>query len=113
LRAHLDRSETIDRNVPFEIQTIRFGDDLAICTMPAEMTVEYSLRLKRELGDRFTHVLPLAYTNKAVGYVSAKRQFPEYGYEVWDANLYWCRTGRWEEDTEDRIVQTVREGLGK
>lgn len=107
----LDRREAIDRHMPFEIQTLRFGNQLAICTLPAEMTVEYGLRLKRELNGDFKHVLPLAYTNNGIGYVCVKRQRPEYGYEAWDANLYWFRTGRWEEDTEQRIVDAVREGL--
>ena len=111
-RAKLDTGEATESHVPFEIQTIRFGDDLAISTLPAEMTAEYSLRIKRELCDRFKHVLPLAYTNDAIGYVCSHRQKPEFGYEAWDANLYWFRAGRWADNTEDRIVQTVTESLG-
>jgi hypothetical protein len=113
MRAFLDGSEPIDRTAPFEVQTIRFGDALAICPMPGEMSVEYSLRLKRDLGEQFKHVLPLGYANGMVGYVSSKRQFPEYGYEVWDSNMFWFRTGRWEEDTEGRIVATVCDGLAR
>jgi hypothetical protein len=111
MRELIDSGKPIDRTAPFEIQTIRFGDTLAIVTMAGEMSVEYSLRLKQELADRFKHVLPLGYANGMVGYVSSKRQFPEYGYEVWDSNMFWFRTGRWEEDTEDRIVAAVRDGL--
>ena len=92
-----------DTTIVFELQTIRFGSDLVIITMAAEMTVEYSLRLKRELGPHFKHVLPLGYTNAIIGYVPVKRQIPEGGYEVWDSNQYHQRTGPYVAETEDQI----------
>lgn len=98
--------------VPFEVQTIRFGRSLALATFAAEMTVEYSLRLKRELRDRFAHVMPLGYSNDIIGYVPVKRQFPEFGYEVLDANRIHKRTGRYLPETEDRIIGAVSAMLG-
>jgi len=98
--------------VPYELQTIRFGRSLAIVTLAAEMSVEFSLRLKQELGGDFAHVLPLAYTNNIIGYVPVKRQIPEEGYEVWDANMYSKRTGPYVQTTEDQIVRAAKGGLG-
>jgi len=96
-----------ERDVPFEIQTLRFGDSLAVVTLSAEMVVEYGLRLKTDLRPHFTHVLPLAYTNSLVGYIPVRRQFSEGGYEVLDANLHRRRTGRYVPETEDQIHAAV------
>jgi len=111
-RDMLDRGETPGRGVPFELQTIRFGTSLAIVTMAGEMSVEYSLRLKDELGATFDHVLPVGYTNDIMGYVPVKRQIPEEGYEVVDSNLYHYRTGPYVDSTEQQIIDTARRGLG-
>jgi hypothetical protein len=110
-RAMLDRGETPSRDVPYELQTIRFGKSLAVVTMAAEMTAEYSLRLKAELGGAFDHVFPVAYANHIIGYVPVKRQIPEEGYEVWDSNMYYKRTGPYVDTTEQQIIDTARQGL--
>lgn len=93
--------------VPFEIQTIAFGDALAIIAMSGEMTVEHGLRLKRDLANRFECVLPLGYANNMVGYVPVRRQFAERGYEVLEANLFKGRPGRYMEQTEDQIHRQI------
>lgn len=112
-QARLDAGLPEERAVPFEIQTLRFGDSLAIVMLAAEAVVEHALRFKRELRTQFTHVLPLAYTNDVVGYISVKRQFNEGGYEVIDANQYRRRTGRFVEGTEDLIHETAGKMLNK
>ena len=110
--------ESVENNIPvvtsfpFEIQTVRFGDALAIVGLAAEMNVEHGLRLKRELGSYFENLLVAAYTNDIVGYIPVKRQIPEGGYEVWFNQQHWKRTGPFVEDTEDRIHNAVHEMLG-
>ncbi len=110
--------ESVENNIPvvtsfpFEIQTVRFGDALAIVGLAAEMNVEHGLRLKRELGPYFDNLLVAAYTNDIVGYIPVKRQIPEGGYEVWFNQQHWKRTGPFLEDTEDRIHNAVHEMLG-
>ena len=110
--------ESVENNIPvatsfpFEIQTVRFGDALAIVGLAAEMNVEHGLRLKRELGPYFDNLLVAAYTNDIVGYIPVKRQIPEGGYEVWFNQQHWKRTGPFVEDTEDRIHNAVHEMLG-
>ena len=110
--------ESVENNIPvatsfpFEIQTVRFGDALAIVGLAAEMNVEHGLRLKRELGPYFENLLVAAYTNDIVGYIPVKRQIPEGGYEVWFNQQHWKRTGPFVEDTEDRIHNAVHEMLG-
>lgn len=94
---------------PLELQVVRVGD-LALVGMGAEMTVEHGLRLKRELpssGNGVAQVVPLGYSNHMIGYVPVARQFEEYGYEVYDSQLYHGHSGRWLPDTEDRIHTTI------
>lgn len=107
-----EQGNPVSTAVPYELQMIHLGDTLAIVTMAAEMSVDYSLRLKEELREHFTHVLPLGYTNEIVGYIPSKRQIPEEGYEVWDANMYHQRTGPYVESTEDQIIFAIKQGLG-
>ncbi len=109
--------ESVENNIPvatrfpFEIQTVRFGDALAVVGLAAEMNVEHGLRLKRELAPFFDNLLVTAYTNDIVGYIPVKRQIPEGGYEVWSNQQHWKRTGPFVEDTEDRIHNAVHEML--
>ena len=110
-------SDSIENNIPvatrfpFEIQTVRFGNALALVGLAAEMNVEHGLRLKRELAPFFDSLLVAAYTNDIVGYIPVKRQIPEGGYEVWNNQQHWKRTGPFVEDTEDRIHDAVHEML--
>lgn len=106
-KQRLDAGLPEEREVPFEIQTLRFGDSLAVVALAAEAVVEHALRMKKELRPRFGNVLPLAYANDVIGYVPAKRQLDQWGYEVLFANQYRYRTGRFTGDTEDRIHEHV------
>lgn len=108
----VETKRPVETDIPFEIQTIRFGTSLALVTMAAEITVEYGLRFKKELGAHFDHVLPIAYCNDIIGYVPAKRQIPEGGYEVWFSQQYWNRTGPYVAETEDRIHLAAHQNLG-
>ena len=107
----VENETPVATSIPFEIQTVRFGNTLAVVTLAGEMTVEHGLRLKRELGPHFGNVLALAYTNDIVGYVPVRRQIPEGGYEVWFSQQYWKRTGPYVPATEDRIHAAVRRSL--
>jgi neutral ceramidase len=95
------------KDLPFEVQTLRFGDSLAIVTLAGETNVEYGLRLKRELHGRFEHVMVVAYANEIVGYVPVDRQIPEGGYEVADNQRMMLRPGPFANGMEDRIIASV------
>ena len=96
----------------FEVQTLRCGTDLALIALAGEMSVEYALRYRRELGGQFTDVWTLGYANDMVGYVPVRRQLPEGGYEVVDNNRRLLYTGPFSIDSEDRISAAVRRCLG-
>ena len=108
----VEKNVPVPTTIPFEVQTVRFGNALAVVTLAGEMTVEHGLRLKRELGPHFDNVLVLAYTNDIIGYVPVRRQIPEGGYEVWFSQQYWKRTGPYVAATEDRIHAGVGRSLG-
>ncbi len=105
----IDRDEKLPTKVGFEFQTIQFGRSLVWVAMAGEMSVEYGLRLKKELGSRFGHVWPMGYANGMVGYVCSERQIPEGGYEVFTSMQYNGNTGPYESGTEDQIITAISE----
>jgi neutral ceramidase len=111
LRADANGTE-LDRSASFEIQTVAFGESLAMVTLAGEITVEHGLRLKRELGAAFAGVLVVGYANHLAGYIPVKRQIPEGGYCVEWANRFQGRPGRWVDETEEQIHRTIHEMLG-
>ncbi|MBI5687678.1 MAG: neutral/alkaline non-lysosomal ceramidase N-terminal domain-containing protein [Verrucomicrobia bacterium] len=84
------------RNYP--VQVIRLGDDLTMVTLGAEVVVDYSLRLKRELAGKAV-VWVAGYSNDYGGYIPSLRVLKEGGYEAPD----------YKPDIEERIVGKVRE----
>ena len=102
----------LDRHASFEIQTVTFGQSLAMVTLAGEITVEHGLRLKQELGSVFDDVLVVGYANHLAGYIPVKRQIPEGGYCVEWANRFQGRPGRWVDETEEQIHHTIHEMLG-
>ena len=75
--------------------------------MAGEMNVEYGLRLKCELGNRFDRVIPLGYANRIVGYVPVERQRSEGGYEVLGNAQSLLYSGPFVSGTEDRILEAA------
>jgi len=109
--AVLDRDESPDCDLPFEIQTLQFGQDLLLVALSGEMSAEYGLRLVRQFSHRFCFVWPVAYANEIVGYVPVGRQYSEGGYEVLTNMQYLLKPGPLERDSEERIFEAVREML--
>jgi neutral ceramidase len=112
-KQRMDAGLPEERAVPMELQTLRFGDSLAVVALAAEAVVEHALRMKRDLRSRFGNVLPLAYANDVIGYVPVKRQLDRWGYEVLYANQRRNRTGRFVAETEDLVHEKVAATLEK
>ncbi len=106
-----DRDEKPPTKVRFEIQTIQFGQSLVLIAMAGEMTAEYGLRIRKELGSRFGHVWPMGYANAMVGYICSERQIAEGGYEVFTSMQYNGNTGPWRSGTEEQIVSAIHSTL--
>ena len=98
-------------SIPFEVQTLVIGESLALVALSGETTVEYALRLKRELGTRYENVVVLGYANHIIGYVPVQRQIPEGGYEVIGSNQHMLYPGPFAAGTEEQICEAVQECL--
>jgi hypothetical protein len=76
-------------------------------TLGGEVVVDYSLRLKKELGVGKTWVT--GYANDVMAYIPSERVLIEGGYEGDTSMIYYMQPSKWKAGLEDRIVQTVLE----
>jgi len=105
----LDRGEALQTNVSYPIQTWAFGNQMAMVFLPGEVVVDYSLRLKRELGAMRLWVN--GYSNDVPCYIPSERILKEGGYEGGDAMRYYDRPTRFKPGLESRIVDVVHRQL--
>ena len=103
--ARLDRGEVLPTSLAYMVQTWAFGPDLVMVFLPGEVTVDYSLRLKREL-DR-ARVWVNAYANDVPCYIPSRRVLAEGGYEAAGAMLYYDRPTHFAPPVEDTIINGV------
>ncbi len=103
------RGEPVPASLTYPVAVWTWGENMAMVFLAGEVVVDYSLRLKNELGkDR---VWVNAYANDVPCYIASKRVIQEGGYEV-DYSMYsYNRPSRFSEDVEDIIIRTVYELL--
>lgn len=63
-----------------DLHVVNIGEDVALCTNPAELFVEFGMEIKRRSPRKYTLVSEL--TNGLIGYVATRQAFAEGGYEV-------------------------------
>jgi hypothetical protein len=86
----------------YPVQVVQFGKDLAIVALSSETVVDYSLRLKSELGTPAGPAIWIAgYSNVMEGYIPSRRVLLEGGYEA--------ESRPWNPALEERIVAKVHE----
>jgi len=101
-RVELEFTEESGREpFPYPVQVLRIGDGLCLVALGNEVVVDYSLRLKEELGGRGHAVWIAGYSNEYSGYIPSKRVLEEGGYEA--------RSRPWKPCLEERIVGKVHE----
>jgi hypothetical protein len=93
--------------IPYPVQVWTVGGDLAMVFLPGEVVVDYSLRLKRELGRKRLWVS--AYSNDVPCYIPSRRILAEGGYEAEGAMVYYNLPGRLRPEVEEMIIAAVRE----
>jgi hypothetical protein len=100
------------RSKPYRIVTWTFGDDLAMVFLSDEVTVDYALRLQRELDAERLWIT--AYAHDVSTYIVSPRLIAEGGYEPNNSLSSLVTFGRPERlvpSMEDRIIQAVKEIL--
>jgi neutral ceramidase len=90
---------------PYPVQVWQLGPDLTWVTLGGEVVVDYSLRLKKELGQGRTWVA--SYSNDVMAYIPSLRVLKEGGYEGGGAMLYYGLPTVWGPRVEDVIVGSV------
>ena len=105
--ARLDRGEAIPTSLPYLVQRWSFGEDMAMLFLPGEITVDYSLRIKREF-DR-SRLWVNGYANDVPCYIPSRRVLDEGGYEGAGAMVYYDRPTKFAPDVEERIMSAVHE----
>ncbi len=80
----------------YPVQVLQFGKDLSLIALANEVVVDYSLRLKSELGDRGSEIWVAGYSNGYDGYIPSKRVLEEGGYEA--------QSRPWKPSLEERII---------
>jgi hypothetical protein len=111
--ARLDRDGSLHTTYPYPVQAWRFGpaggtDSLAWVFLGGEVTVDYALRLKRNLGPG-TWVA--AYSNDVMAYIPSLRVLKEGGYEGGGAMVYYGQPAPWSEQVEEQVIEGVRSVL--
>jgi hypothetical protein len=71
------------------------------------VTVEYSLRLKSELGPGRTWVT--GYANDVMAYIPSEKVLTEGGYEGESSMIYYQIPSKWAPGIEDHIVKAVHD----
>ena len=110
LLAQLAESGKIRDTYSYPVQVIDFGKELRLVALAGELVVDYSLRLKKELGtDRKVWVA--GYSNDVFGYVPSLRVLTEGGYEGGGAMLWGSLPGPFAPNVEEKIIGKVHELL--
>ena len=95
------------------MQVLRFGDSLTIAALGGETTIDYALRLKRELGEKSKGAIWVAgYSNDVMTYIPSKRVLLEGGYEGGSAMIYVRSTvhpSPWAPQIEETLVGKIHE----
>lgn len=110
LLKQIDGGQPLSQTYPYPLQVWRVGPALTWVTLGGEVVVDYSLRLKKELGADRTWVA--AYTNDVMAYIPSLRVLKEGGYEGGGAMLYYGLPTIWGPEVEETIVKGVHELAG-
>src|SRR5207244_10072341 len=90
---------------PYPVQAWQLGPDLTFVALGGEVVVDYSLRLKKELGRDTTWVA--GYANDVMAYIPSLRVLKEGGYEGGGAMVYYGLPTVWGTQVEEQIVKGV------
>jgi hypothetical protein len=111
LLKQLEDKGSLAGTYPYPVQVWQLGSDLTWVALGGEVVVDYSLRLKVELGRDNTWVA--GYTNDVMAYIPSARVLKEGGYEGGGAMVYYGLPTVWGSKVEELIVGAVHEQVKK
>jgi hypothetical protein len=111
LLKRIEKDGSLSGTYPYPVQTWKFGDSLTWIALGGEVVVDYSLRLKRELGTSTTWVA--GYSNDVMAYIPSLRVLKEGGYEGGGAMVYYGQPTAWSPHVEETIVRAVHAQVDK
>lgn len=100
----IDRDGALAPDYPYPVQAWRLGD-LTWVFLGGEVVVDYSLRIKRNLGSSHTWVS--SYCNDVCAYIPSLRVLNEGGYEGETSMIYYGLPTKWSTKVEDDIIAAV------
>ncbi len=106
----LDEKGELPTTYPYPVQVWQFADGMQMIALGGEVVVDYSLRLKYELGRERTWVI--GYANDVCAYIPSLRVLREGGYEGAESMIYYGHHGPWAPTIEENILRTVHELAG-
>jgi neutral ceramidase len=97
------------RSLSYPVQAVRFGDDLTWLALAGEVTVEYGLRLKRELPKQ--NLVVMGYANEVPCYIPSLAVLRGGGYEPVESMVYYGQPGPFAENVEETVIAAGRKVL--
>src|SRR6185437_15279641 len=94
----------LEPTYPYPIEAWKL-DDLTWIFLGGEVVVDYSLRLKRNLGSSHTWVS--SYCNDVMAYIPSLRVLKEGGYEGATSMVPYGQPSPWAEAIEEDIIASV------
>jgi len=107
LLAEIAELGKLKKSHSYPIQVWRLGKTVTWIALGGEVVVDYSLRLKKELGRKTTWVT--AYANDVMAYIPSERVLKEGGYEGGTSMVYYQLPSHWKPGLECQIIDTVKE----
>lgn len=105
------RGQAVPSELNYPVQTWAFGKEMVMINLAGEVVVDYSIRLKEEIGAE--RVWLNTYSNDVPSYIPSKRILKEGGYEADMSMYYYDKPSPYAEAVEDIIVKAVHDLLPK
>jgi len=109
----LEHNGSFAKSYPVPVQVIRFGNSLTLAAIGGEVVIDYSHRLKKELGEKNKGAIWIAgYSNDVMCYIPSKRVVEEGGYEG-KTSMRYVRSSinptTWSTAIEETLVKKVHQ----
>ena len=106
----MNRGGGLKQEYPYPVQTWHLGNGPTFIALGGEVVVDYSLRLKSDLG---ASTWVAGYANDVMNYIPSRRVWAEGGYEGSTAMYIYGRPARWTPEIERLIITEIKRQTAK